>query len=499
LLSAFGFFFHPRSGLFALLQRRCAEIVPCGVVCGNVLFLYGNNYRLCETDPLFPSPAPGSRNGAWYYDRSTFPSGKVKYNGEEFTVPDGGVYLCDSNVFGCNNPACQGGPPGPPAPPSPGEESCHMDDDNLTTCCPLTPPSPPSNFLDWLRQQLADLPLPLTLKVRDFEVSQKFTAAADYYFGRASGNTLQPGVLFKLAPPDLLRREFPTEEERLEKRREWAKWGLELQPESGTQGENALNDGKLQNVEPYRFAVENLRDFLVAIPKREGATSQRREDIQLARTPEESAPNPHVLAASEDELCLPVVEAPTQDTCTPEDTPGAQMTVGRFLQLISGGLKLFPKIADLDKIGHYTAGVETDPEGKAQAEDPHYEDGGSLEIFKLPGESYEDRTARGSAHLSLTIGPIGPFPAITIPLGRRELKLRHQGADTRALEDEEKGVWAKLTSPQVEDRTLGHQMPEIHLASSPVVQGAAYYPQNTSLAERIGRILGSWLGKLTSL
>jgi len=84
------------------------EIIPSCAVCGEVLFCYGNNYRLCETDPRIPAPALGKRNGSWYYDSTSFSDGTIIYNGITFSVPPGGVYVCDSNVYGCANKNCKG-------------------------------------------------------------------------------------------------------------------------------------------------------------------------------------------------------------------------------------------------------------------------------------------------------------------------------------------------------------------------------------------------------
>jgi len=122
-LSFFIFHFFPQSGipfrgtfsisLYAQPQSCSAdkeyEIIPSCVVCDNVLFCYGNNYCLCETDSKIPAPALGSRNGSWYYDSASFPDGIILYNGVTFSVPAGGVYVCDSNVYGCANPDCSGG------------------------------------------------------------------------------------------------------------------------------------------------------------------------------------------------------------------------------------------------------------------------------------------------------------------------------------------------------------------------------------------------------
>ncbi len=120
-------------------QGECPyEIVPSCAVCGNTLFCYGNGYRGCETDALFKShcnngngpnetqcvspPPKGQQagccdhtgpcvaprtctNDSWY-SADNFPSGTVLYNGMNFPVPANGVYVCDSNVFGCNNESC---------------------------------------------------------------------------------------------------------------------------------------------------------------------------------------------------------------------------------------------------------------------------------------------------------------------------------------------------------------------------------------------------------
>ncbi|PIS38684.1 MAG: hypothetical protein COT34_02380 [Candidatus Nealsonbacteria bacterium CG08_land_8_20_14_0_20_43_11] len=75
------------------------EIVPSCTICENILFCYGNNYRLCDTDPKF-------NTGDRWFSPSDFPGGTALYNGENFPVPSGGAYVCGSNVFGCANERC---------------------------------------------------------------------------------------------------------------------------------------------------------------------------------------------------------------------------------------------------------------------------------------------------------------------------------------------------------------------------------------------------------
>lgn len=78
------------------------ERIPTCDVCGNILFCSGNNYRLCSTDSTFPAPQIG-------INRSTYVANSpasVTFNGVSYSVPSGGLYYCDSNAFGCVNPAC---------------------------------------------------------------------------------------------------------------------------------------------------------------------------------------------------------------------------------------------------------------------------------------------------------------------------------------------------------------------------------------------------------
>jgi len=397
-----------------------------------------------------------------------------------------------------------------------------MDDENLTTCCEL--PSPPLGFLnqliDWVKQHVADLTIPLPYSLTttdDFKISKKFEEETDYFYG-GTHSEFEPGVFFRLAPPNLLKEYFPNEGDNVKKRKEYAKWSIELDRPSGGEGEDALNDGKTKDVEPYRLAAENLRNFLVAIPKPENNTTSYntpKEALASVSTTDVSkiaTTNPKVLGSAD--LCLDVVEYQTKKTCTPQDAEGADLTIGRFLGLISGGLRLFPKIADLDKIGRYAAGVETDPEGGAGPEqDPHYEDGGFLEIFRLPTEEpYEDLTGDGEVGLALQIGPItvGPltFGPINIPIGKKDLQLRHEGAVTEALEGENK-VYAKLTVPQAENGTT--LLRQDYGGPAAVVLASAKTPLDDplslprtsygggSFAEKLGRTLGTWLGKLITL
>lgn len=81
------------------------EIIPSCAYCGDTLFCYGNAYRLCQTDPRLPEACQPEGPGTWTCPPDRFPNGTILYNGVTFIVPNW-VFICDSNVYGCANPAC---------------------------------------------------------------------------------------------------------------------------------------------------------------------------------------------------------------------------------------------------------------------------------------------------------------------------------------------------------------------------------------------------------
>jgi len=89
-----------------------------------ILICWGNSCRNtdCATSPNVPGPkgacgsgwtAPGAsagnEGGIWFLSAGEFPNGEITYSGQTFAVPPGGVFICDSNTFACNNPVCRTG------------------------------------------------------------------------------------------------------------------------------------------------------------------------------------------------------------------------------------------------------------------------------------------------------------------------------------------------------------------------------------------------------
>lgn len=94
--------------------RRCSRdkeenLVPSCTKCGYTLYCYGNAFRVCSTDPKIPEVLSGEGGASyWTAESDEFPSGTVLYNEISFPVPKEGVYVCDSNIYGCGAAECAG-------------------------------------------------------------------------------------------------------------------------------------------------------------------------------------------------------------------------------------------------------------------------------------------------------------------------------------------------------------------------------------------------------
>ena len=133
------------------------EIVPSCAQCKDVLFCWGNKYRLCETDPQIPNP---EGNLTQWLSPGDFPSGTLRYNDASFNVPGGGVFVCDSNAYGCSNDCFdkQGGPP--PSPDFCDPYSSQGDNQLSTKICiggQCKKTLPPDTFFQWVTDQLTKI------------------------------------------------------------------------------------------------------------------------------------------------------------------------------------------------------------------------------------------------------------------------------------------------------------------------------------------------------
>lgn len=84
------------------------EIIPACVQCQDILFCYGNDYRACCADPAIEAlRSEGMGKNRWFSPATFNPSSSVSYNSVNYTVPQGGVFVCGNNVFGCVNWRCK--------------------------------------------------------------------------------------------------------------------------------------------------------------------------------------------------------------------------------------------------------------------------------------------------------------------------------------------------------------------------------------------------------
>lgn len=97
-----------KNNYYAVKSAVCGnspEITPGCEAKDGVLFCWGNNYRLGDSDSMFPEPAPGSDNRNVYLGWPH--SDCFMYNGKQYCMADysdvAGIYFCDSNLMFCGN------------------------------------------------------------------------------------------------------------------------------------------------------------------------------------------------------------------------------------------------------------------------------------------------------------------------------------------------------------------------------------------------------------
>lgn len=402
---------------------------------------------------------------------------------------------------------CGGGPP---------DEGCPVPDYDTDRCCPLEQGFNASSVLPgWLQTALNIFGDALravvrtTVKFDDNELKHAHVEElTQRYFG-TNVSDFDDGVMKKLMPPNYLF--IQSQDERQRVYRQWGKWEIDVEGE--IEGEEDRT-GIVEGADPHLYELDYAYDFLDAaltkIPGEEEEAnvplavgdeelchpvlaSAHSSLIKVSDPKEESG---EVLAAGED-LCHDVLEGNKHAACLGEETSdeGIQISFGSALaSLLSGKIKVYPRFSFLRDIFFHTAGPQ-----------------GLFRIFDLPGEEHDeyDGETEGDFKISVSLGVNVPTPPVPIPgwqpfwgiswdfAVENEAKVWETGTE-KSVDDK---IKQKLTPPTAEDSTTTYKAPSeptIYLAANPTVQGS-YHPQNISFAEKVGRTLGNWLGKLITL
>ncbi len=298
-------------------------------------------------------------------------------------------------------------------------------------------------------------------------------------------------------PPNNLYIQSKDERQRIDA--EWGSWGIKTG--DGDQG--------VLGADPFLFQLNYASDFLGSAlmpPIQEGSPTSLEENSQklCATTPVNidltdaivqlssyKGSSGTVLAADDGALCHESLPGPKHSACVAQSS--FNIDLGTAVGGLFRGVDIFPSFSFLRNI--FTRTLGSGVEG---------ESAGFFRIFDLPGEEHENldgEVDNNTFTLKFSIGGIEiPFFQRTLSFKNAEGKGGIWNTGTEAKADE--GIKQKMTPPTVEDGTTTYRTPStpsVILASNPVVQGTTYYPQNTSFAERVGRTLGNWLGRLITL
>ena len=363
---------------------------------------------------------------------------------ENFGVnPDGLTYggscnYCNPNVAK-HGPACEDTCNWNCAAPDddddePPADFCPVPDYETDPCCPIELPL--SELLpDWLKDILNALTAPLnilfkaTVALKDNKLKHAHVKElAEDYLGTHIQN-YNDGVMTKLMPPN---DPFMKKPERERVRDTWAKLEVTVGSE-GEEGEEKIIEGA--DWYPYKldYATTFLYDALTRIPGQEDSqTARLREDvdcepvvIKLASAPATGV----VLAATDDELCHDILQGPKHSACVAEETSSAEISFTQALEsVLSGKIKIYPRLSFLDKIYSQTIGPS-----------------GFFRIFDIPGEEHEEFDGETESDLELTISVLGysiPFNVSSEGKG-----IFHTGTE-KAADD---NIQQKLSLPGWED------------------------------------------------
>lgn len=425
-----------------------------------------NPYHITADDP---------RCNANYCERRSFDDPTFPYTDCNYCHRDN-LCMRKDNAGGCagicNNVCCV------TTPPDEEEEVCPLPNYETDPCCPLEIDASSIS----IPERLIGYILSAKIVFKENELRHAYVEKLKLrHYGQKEG---EGGAMRKLMPPN--HPYIQSEDERQRVDTEQGAWGIKT------------GDGRggVMGADPFLFQLNYAADFLgkaLTPPTQEGdQVSSRGGDEELCNSTaltqvsNQKEEQGTVLAAEEEELCHDVLPGPKHSACVAQNE--VEISLGEAVGGVLGRIKLFPSFSFLRNI--FTRTLGSGAEG---------EPAGYFRIFDLPGEEHEKldgETEKGRFEVQFSILGI---PLLSLPINAEMRGVWNTG--TEAEVDEK--IQQKLTPPTAEDITSGYQTPEIRTAavySQPtVLANAAVVPQNTSLAERIGHTIGSWLAKLMAL
>ena len=388
---------------FILQATLFPTVVRAEVTCPDGGFVYDKtlpeewqccNYQnspnhISSDDPDCNSTHCKMENFAKNPDSNTY-GGVCRYCNTNVTVRIDGCSGC-----GCTcNQVCAAGDDdeddGPPA------DFCPVPDYDTDPCCPIE--FPLSNLPGWLKDIFDTLTKPLDIffkaavKLKENKLEHAHVKGlTEDYLGTHIQN-YNDGVMTKFMPPNHIFMEKP-EKERV--RDTWAKLEVDVGSEEGEEEEKQIIEGA--DWYPYKldYATTFLADALTRIPGQEDSQiSLLREEaecepvvIKLASLPAIGV----VLAATDDELCHDILPGPKHSACVAEETGSAEISFTQALEnILSGKIKIYPRLSFLDKIYDQTIGPS-----------------GFFRIFDIPGEEHEEYDGEAESDLEITISVLG--------------------------------------------------------------------------------------------
>jgi len=384
-------------------------------------------------------PDPEGRCNEDHCERKTFTGsfpygGECKYCNRLVTVRNDGCSGCGCT---CNQScATEDDDDDDDEPPA---DYCPVPDYETDPCCPIE--FPLSDYLpEWLKTILNALTEPLnilfetTVALKDNKLEHAHVKElAEDYLGTHNQN-YNDGVMTKLMPPNHIFIEEKAERERV--RDTWGK----LEVTVGSEGEEG-EEKTIEGADWYPYKLDYATTFLKALTRIPGqedayASSLREETecepavIKLASVPATGT----VLAATDDELCHDVLPGTKHSACVAEETSSAEISFTRALEsVLSGTIKIYPRLSFLDKIHSQTIGP-----------------GGFFRIFDIPGEEHEEYDGETESDLEIDIRiPLigGDDPVVSFGVTSEGKGIFHTGTEKKAHEN----ILQKLSIPGGED------------------------------------------------